>query len=168
MKSRGLFLGFGFIGICCLGLATFLGTHLASEARIGERLIEDGIAVQAEVIEAEFVERLSCTGSTIKSCRRSDYALGTITYPTGAGQTVNQITLSQAEFEAHEAGERVTFDLVYLPGDVLEIEDRRGDRYTSVDGFAWMPVVILCVFGLIFGGIGAVGMMIGQRTAREA
>ncbi len=164
MKRYILPLGFGFIGLVLLTITLVLYLHMARELRIGEQLIDDGVATDALLVSAEYVERLSCRGGTIKVCNRSDYALGQIVYLVDNRRAVTQVTLSEADFAAHGAGEEVRIPIVYLPNDPLEIEGTRGDRFISARSDD-LTILVSAIFGIVFAAIGGIAALVIRKQA---
>ncbi|MEX3015647.1 hypothetical protein [Gymnodinialimonas hymeniacidonis] len=162
MKRYALPLGFGFIGLAMLTIALILYLHMARETRIGERLIDDGVATDALLVTAEYVERLSCRGGTIKVCNRSDYALGQIVYLVDDRRAVNDVTLSEEDFASFEAGEEVRISIVYLPDDPQEIEGNRGDRFISARSDD-LTIIVSALFGIVFAAIGGIAALVIRK-----
>ena len=164
MKRFALPLGFGFIGLALLTIALVLYLHMVRETQIGERLIDEGVATDALLVSADYVERLSCRGGTIKVCNRSDYALGQIVYLVEDRRAVTQVTLSQEDFAAHEAGEEVRIPIVYLPDDPLEIEGTRGDRFISARSDD-LTIIVSALFGIVFAAIGGIAALLIRKQS---
>ncbi len=162
MKRHVLPFGFGLIGLAMLGLALVLFLHMQSETRIGQRLIDEGVATDALVVTAEYRERLSCRGGTIKVCNRDDHALAQIIYLVDDRRAVTDVTLSEEAYAAFEAGDEVRVPIIYLPDAPLEIERTRGDRFAAVQ-FDMLEISIAAAFGITFVLIGGIAALVMRK-----
>ena len=143
MKSAGVFLVFGFIGL----LLFVLGAVFASRSAA---LLHDGARVTGTVLE---VSESRYTDSKGKSKRKF---LSTITYSPQAGAP---LTFTQEG----DFGKGARVEVVYLPGDPSSAK-------VNSFGSIWGATAALTCVGLVFGLVGfggAYAVIRRQRAIKE-
>lgn len=168
MTRRGSpwMVAFGFlgIGVVLLGIAAVMAAYVVQETRIGRGLQETGEQASALVVSAERIDRTQCSRSQRRMCTRADNLIGTVVYQVSGLRVGTEIDLTEAEFAAHQAGEDVFIDLIYLPSDTPQSERTQGARLAAA-GRDTLHIYVLAVFALTFAAIGSIALLVIRKRA---